>query len=413
MVRKKARDHGEPTLFPLSDVQSPSQEAPAPTRPTFFSAQRNASAIKTKIVVDYFGVWANIMKRATRSGKIAYFDFYSGPGTYDDLTESTPLQIMRTILGDEQLRKITLTIFEDKSPDAVHSLSRGLSALEGIASLAHEPSISEGESMRKQVEEVFKTQAIIPTFMFLDPFGYAGLTRELMQAILKDWGCEIVFYFNFNRINGALRNPKVRSHMDKLFGRERVGNAQATLNDAPDEATRERIVLGALREALYDIGAKHVLAYGFRKTTGALGHHLVFATKNSSPAQRIMKDIMSRASSVIDADGVGSFEFNPAHDGSVLLIDQDKPPMMQLCDDLLETFRGQALTVTQVYEHHNETTPFTLKNYQDALRILAYDRRAVTVARGELMPLTRANVSNRHMSDKYTITFPPGGAAIP
>jgi hypothetical protein len=31
----------------------------------------------------------------------------------------------------------------------------------------------------------------------LDPFGYVGLTRELMQAILKDWGCEIAFYFNY------------------------------------------------------------------------------------------------------------------------------------------------------------------------------------------------------------------------
>jgi hypothetical protein len=271
--------------------------------------------------------------------------------------------------------------------------------------LRYAPNISGGETLRAEVESYFSGNAMVPTFMFLDPFGYAGLTRDLMRAILKDWGCELAFYFNFNRINAALRNPKVRTHMDKLFGVQRVDDARAALAGVKDEATRERILLDAMRDALYEIGAKYVLRFRFRKPGGALDHHLVFATKNLDPAQRIMKDIMSANSSIIDADGVGNFEYNPDDTGAPLPLG-GSTPMRRFKADLLSAFAGQSVSVARIYELHNEGTPFTQRNYQDALKSLAYDERAVKVARGEYMPLTPANVRNRHMSTSYVITFP-------
>jgi len=399
-LRKRKADPNSPALF--SDFEMPAAIEPARN---FFGVQRTASAVKSKIIVDYFTAWANVMKSTTRSGKIAYFDLYSGPGLYENGTESTPLQIMRTILADERLRKIMLTLFEDKDPDAAQSLSKALAGLDGIASLTYAPQISHGESVRKQIEDIFKTRSVIPTFMFLDPFGYAGLTRDLMQAILKDWGCEIAFYFNFNRINAAVRNPKVRAHMDALFGADRVDTARSELAVRPHEDVRERILLGGMRDALYDIGAKHVLQYRFRKPTGAIDHHIVFATKNLDPAQKIMKSIMARASAAIDQDGVASFEFSPADEGTMLPLGGETP-MQCLTRELLLAFRGQRLTVAAIYAAHNESTPYTIKNYQDALRILAYDMRAVKVERGEFMPLADNSIARRHMSENYVITFP-------
>lgn len=404
-MRKRKADPSSPALFSGFETPVPTEKRSEPKARSFFDAQRTASAVKSKIVVDYFTAWANIMKTKTRSGKIGYFDFFSGPGVYDDGTESTPLQIMRKVLADERLRKITLTLFEDKDPEAAQSLSKALAGLESIDSLAFTPKISHGESARKQIEDFFKTRALIPTFMFLDPFGYAGLTRELMQAILKDWGGELAFYFNFNRINAAMRNSKVRSHMDALFGAERVESVRADLTASVDEDARERILLGGMRHALYDIGSKYVLQYRFRKLTGAIDHHIVFATKNLDPAQKIMKGIMARASSAVDPDGVASFEFNPRDTGAMLPLG-DETPMKRLTREIVSAFRGQRLTVAEIYAEHNESTPFTIQNYQHALRILAYDLRAVAVERGEFMPLTDNNVARRHMSESYEITFP-------
>jgi three-Cys-motif partner protein len=405
-LKKERDDDGNDLrLFPEHAVERKLHSRSNRRGKGWFDVQRTASAVKTKIVVDYFAAWANVMKNKTRSEKIGYLDFFSGPGVYEDGTESTPLQIMRIILADERLRNITLTLFEDKNPEAVDSLSKALAALDGFQDLKHPPNISHGEAARRDIVQYFATRALIPTFMFLDPFGYAGLTRDLMKAILKDWGCEMAFYFNFNRINAALRNKKVRAHMDNLFGSDRVDAARAALVGVKDAGTRESILLGGMQEVLYEIGAKHVLCFRFCKASGALDHHLVFATKNLDPAQKIMKGIMSRASSAIDADGIGSFEYNPTVTGAAFPFDV-ATPMQLLQRDLLERFHGRRLSVSQIYELHNEGTTFTIKNYQDALRQLAYDEHAVKVERGEFMPLTEVSVRKRHMSESYRITFP-------
>jgi len=36
------------------------------------------------------------------------------------------------------------------------------------------------------------------------------------------WGCDCVFFFNYNRINAGINNPGVKKHMDALFGEERA-----------------------------------------------------------------------------------------------------------------------------------------------------------------------------------------------
>lgn len=404
-MRRAKADANSPALFELEAPVVAVASNAQPRAAGFFGAQRDASAVKTKIVVDYFAAWSNIMRTKSRVEKIGYLDFFSGPGTYEDGTESTPLQIARKVISDARLCKITMMLFEDKDPEAAQSLSKALAQLEGIDKLNFAPKISHGESARKQIEEYFQSRAIVPTFMFLDPFGYAGLTRDLMQAILKDWGCDIAFYFNLNRINAAVRNSKVRSHMDDLFGNERVESTKRALAARPDEATRERILLDGMRDALYEIGAKHVLRYRFRRDTGGIDHHLVFATKNLDPAQKIMKSIMAGASTIRDSDGVASFEFDPSPPSATLPL-ADETPTQRLARELLQAFRGKKLTVAEVYGAHNEGTPFTIGNYQQALRILAYDLGAVTVERGEFMPLTPNNVAKRHMSEKYMISFP-------
>jgi hypothetical protein len=62
------------------------------------------------------------------------------------------------------------------------------------------------------------------------------------------------------------------------------------------------------------------------------------------------------------------------------------------------------IEVYKAYEQATET-PFTFKNYQDALRELVYDDRAVTVAKGG-SELAESNIRRRHMDEEYEVTFP-------
>jgi three-Cys-motif partner protein len=52
---------------------------------------------------------------------------------------------------------------------------------------------------------LFASRPIIPTFAFIDPYGYKGLSLGLVHAVLKDWACECLFFLNYNRINAGIQ----------------------------------------------------------------------------------------------------------------------------------------------------------------------------------------------------------------
>jgi hypothetical protein len=57
----------------------------------FFEVQLLSSKIKSAIVAGYFFKWANVMKGMAErgEGKLGYLDFFSGPGKYEDGSDST------------------------------------------------------------------------------------------------------------------------------------------------------------------------------------------------------------------------------------------------------------------------------------------------------------------------------------
>ncbi len=50
------------------------------------------------------------------------------------------------------------------------------------------------------------------------------MTLRLINSVLKDWGCDCCFFFNYSRVNAGLANDAVEQHMDALFGQERANS---------------------------------------------------------------------------------------------------------------------------------------------------------------------------------------------
>ena len=105
---------------------------------------------------------------------------------------------------------------------------------------------------------------LVPTFFFVDPFGYKGLSLRLVNSVLKNWGCDCVFFFNYNRINMGLGNEAVEQHMNVLFGEKRANKLRQKLATLPSHE-REAAIVEALTEALRELGA------GQPKSAQALG----------------------------------------------------------------------------------------------------------------------------------------------
>jgi three-Cys-motif partner protein len=340
----------------------------------FFQEQREQSLIKARIVSKYFSAWASVIlatqKRYPRhSQKMAYIDLFAGPGRYDDQSKSTPLLVLETILANPDLANRMVTLFNDKDIANIKSLQTAISQIDGIDRLKYAPSFY-NEEVGDEIAKMFSKAQIVPTFFFVDPWGYKGLSLNLVSSIIKDWGCDCVFFFNYNRVNMGVNNDAIKQHMASLFGDEQLNTVRQDCIGKPPEE-REMIVVQALCDALRNNGSQYVLPFRFKNDEGTrTSHHLIFLSK-SFRGYDIMKEIMFKESSD-NVGGVASFEYNPrdAHFKQGSLFDQLSRPLDDLGDMLLKQYAGKTIDFINLYGEHSVDTPYIKKNYKEVLRTL-------------------------------------------
>jgi len=335
----------------------------------FFEEQSEQSQIKAAIVADYFWAWASVIisvqKRFPQHAqRIAYIDLFAGPGRYQTGAASTPLLIMEGAVQDPDIRQRLVAIFNDADQAKTQSLERAINALPGIDQLRFKPEIHTGEVGQNIIKQ-FERAKLVPTFLFVDPFGYKGLSLQLVNAVLKDWGCDCVFFFNYNRISMGLGNPAVEDHMDALFGKVRADSLRTKFkmqNVAPHE--REAFIVEEMKKALEEMGGKFVLPFRFRNQEGTrTTHHLFFVSKHFR-GYEIMRDVMYKHSH--KDQSVARFEYNPADARCPSLFELVRP-LGDLEDMLLADCKGETWKLKQLFEWHSVGKGYVLKNYREVL----------------------------------------------
>jgi len=265
-----------------------------------------------------------------------------------------------------------------------------------IQNLKYEPQILNlevNEELVKQLESVH----FIPSLFFIDPWGYKALSINLFGSIIKDWGCDCIFFFNYNRINMGINNSFVVNRMDSLFGKSRANKLRSKLDNLTPE-DRELAIVEAIYDSLREVGGKYPLPFRFRKRDrDSTSHHLIFVSKHVK-GYTIMKGIMAKESSTVD-QGVSSFEYNPSSALHPLLFSLNQP-LDKLADMLLNEFAGKNLTMKQIFDNHHVNRPYIEKNYKDALKNLESE------AKISVNPPATKRKKNT-MADKVEIFFPP------
>lgn len=340
---------------------------------SFFEESKEQSRVKSAIVAKYFDAWAQVMiatqnlYRKNQNNRIAYIDLFAGPGRYADGTKSTPLLVLEKAIGHDVMRDRLVAIFNDKDEANTNSLQEAINGLPGVDTLKHRPQVSSHE-VGEEIVKMFEQMKLVPTLFFVDPWGYKGLSLRLVNSVLKDWGCDCIFFFNYNRINMGLNNEAVREHMNALFGQERADDLRKRLEPlSPSE--RELLIVEELCSALRALGPRYVLPFRFKDDRGArTSHHLIFVSKGFK-GYEIMKEIMAKECSTKE-QGVPSFEYNPVDArlaGRQQLLFQLSRPLDDLGNMLLTEFAGQTITMQSIYEQHNVDRPYIKKNYKEVL----------------------------------------------
>lgn len=331
----------------------------------FFDERTDQSEVKARIVRKYFYAWARvIMPTAVKqSGKIGYVDLYAGPGRYKDGSASTPLLVLEHAIADPKMSQMLVSYFNDSDGAHTATLQEEISRLPNIAKLKHSP-IVKCESIDDNVAEFLAANSLVPTFSFIDPFGYKGLSLRIIRGVIKDWGCDCVFFFNYNRINAGITNIAVKQHMEALFGRERAAKLESELPGMKPEM-RESRILEELALELKSWGGRYVLPFTFRNAKGTrTSHKLLFVSKHFK-GYEIMKDIMAKESSTTD-QGVPSLEYSPA-DASMPLLFSLKQPIEKLKSSLVSDMKGKTMNLSTLYESHSVDKPYIKANYRTVL----------------------------------------------
>ncbi|MHB1457111.1 MAG: three-Cys-motif partner protein TcmP [Armatimonadota bacterium] len=334
----------------------------------FFDETREQSAVKAAIVSKYFWAWAKtIIPTAKKmNNRIAYIDLFAGPGRYSDDTKSTPLLVLEQAIKDPDMCRMLVTIFNDKDPANCGSLEASISEIPGIDKLDHPPIIMNQE-VGEEIVKQFEKHKLVPTLFFVDPWGYKGLSLRLVNSVLKDWGCDCIFFFNYNRINMGLENELVKEHMDALFGIKRADDLRAKLEPL-SPFKREIVIVEEIAQALTEMGAEFVLPFCFRNDSGSkTSHHLIFVTKHFL-GYHMMKGIMA-GESTKRVDSLASFQYCPADRSQPMLFGLLQP-VESLEKELLKAFAGRTLSMDEIYRSHSVGTPFIGSDYKTALRKL-------------------------------------------
>ena len=369
------------------------------TTDNFFEESREQSRIKATIVEKYFDAWAGIIVNAQNryhpqsDNRIGYLDLFAGPGRYKDGAASTPLRILQKAISNPVYTERLMTIFNDKDPDNVRALESEISQLPGHEELRHQPVIW-NQVVGDDIARMFEEKHTIPLLAFVDPWGYKGLTLGLVDAVLKDWGCDCIFFFNYSRINAGLSNPFVHEHMCALFGNTKAASLRDEL-DPMSPPAREATIVEALACALKGFGHRYVLPFCFKNESGnRTMHHLILVTK-AFKGYEVMKEIMAKMSTS-DAQGVPSFTYSPADSSRQQLLLALNRPLDDLQWQILRDYSGKTITMRRLYEEHSVNRPYLSTNYKTVLAALEKQGKVKTSGRK----------SKRGFAEDITITFP-------
>ncbi|MYA56940.1 three-Cys-motif partner protein TcmP [Candidatus Poribacteria bacterium] len=365
---------------------------------SFFHESKEQSQVKTRIVEKYFWSWATIMKR--RASKIGYVDLFAGPGKYADGTESTPILVLKKACEDDDIRNKLVSVFNDMDPEHAQDLQSAIDSNPEVKMLKWNPRVINME-VTEELAQVFESMETIPTLFFVDPFGYKGVSIQLISSFLRNWGCDCIFFFNYNRINMGINNKAVEEHIDALFGKEQADELRS-LPPSVESSDREFFIIEAISQSLKEKAGQFVLPFCFKDERGTRSsHHLIFVSKHNR-GYEIMKEIMAKESTNSE-QGVPSFEYNPASQRQPLLFEYSRP-LDDLANMLLENFAGRTMTMKQIYDQHNIGTPYLDYNYKHVLTNLEIEGKIQAEPPASKRPKRKGKIT---FADRVKVTFLP------
>lgn len=327
---------------------------------------------KHRVLRSYLSAWLPVMgqqamKFAGRGDppRLLVVDGFAGPGRYETGEDGSPLIMLKTLLEHdafERMKKVEfLYLFIEHDERRVKHLQNELDAItipENVTVMLEHGEFEStfGEIVKDTHEQAGKT--LVPTFAFIDPFGYSAASMSLAGQFLAFERCEALIFLPLNYLVRFVGREGQENAMNSLFGSERWREAVKQKGDE-----RGAFLLGLFEEQLGSQGhVEHVRSFELRTADGN-DYRLVFASQHDKGLE-LIKDAMW---SVDPIEGT-RYIATRTNEGQEVLFTSDSAAVdtAPLHRHLRDKFGAEWFTIEEAQKATLLETPFRVANHLKA-----------------------------------------------
>ncbi|MDN4640768.1 three-Cys-motif partner protein TcmP [Agreia sp. PsM10] len=327
---------------------------------------------KHQLLERYLGAW--FPKMASWNRRVVFLDGFAGRGVYEDGTHGSPVIALRRLVDHRHAPKMSSCNFQfyfiEKNKENAESLADTIDRFrKNEASLVTEnvKTVVINDTFENVAREITddltsRGKRLAPTFAFIDPFGYTGLSMATIADLLRDSKSEVLINFMVGHVQRFVERPGQENAIQSLFGLP------------PDEVMADYDgTPGAARIAhLRDVYAKQlknvakftfVSSFEMRNSSGNVSYYLIHGTRHYEGVKTIKEAMwkLDPGSGRVFADRLA---------GQSILFTPD-PDIEPLKDALSTRFRDMGPIFAEIIEEFVILeTPFRETHMTSALREL-------------------------------------------
>ncbi len=238
---------------------------------------------KHEVLRRYLEAWFAIL--GLKSGRIAFFDGFAGPGQYKGGEDGSPIIALQVL--QEHRAKLKAEVyfwFIEKNPDRAAHLESLVGAQVFLPPRCRVTVVTGAfdETMTKVFDTLdARGTRLAPAFVMVDPFGVSGTPMSVIARILHGDKAEVYISFMYESINRFKATPEFEGHLTNLFGTDEWKNGISLEAEA-----KKDFFYGLYESQLRKEGAQHVLHFDLYEGS-RLVYAIFFATRHWKGADRM------------------------------------------------------------------------------------------------------------------------------
>lgn len=331
------------------------------TEPVLWNLDPHTAA-KHRVLRSYLDGWIPVMAQQAQrvrgfggEPRLLMIDGFAGPGRYATGEEGSPLIMLDALLSHKAFPRLGGVQFFFFFIE--HDGRRADRLREEVASLGQLPQnvlveIAQGEfetTLGSLIDPITDSgKALIPTFAFIDPFGYSSASMSLTGRLLDFPRCEVLFFLPLSFVHRFVGRDGQETALNSLFNSGEWREAIAL-----DGADRRQFLLELFERQLSQTASvKHVRSFQLRTQDGN-DYRLVFGlghTKGLELAKNAMWGV----------DPVGGISYTATTEAGqeILFAPDDLVDTAPLLRELRTKFGDAWFTIEQAEECTLIDTPY-------------------------------------------------------